>query len=33
MKTLRCYEHDLEAIAEIHAHSRDGGCSPPTAMW
>jgi hypothetical protein len=21
MKTVRCYEHDLEAIAEIHAHS------------
>lgn len=22
MKAVRCYEHDLEAIAEIHAHSR-----------
>jgi hypothetical protein len=21
MKAIRCYEHDLEAIAEIHAHS------------
>jgi hypothetical protein len=21
MKAVRCYEHDLEAIAEIHAHS------------
>lgn len=22
MKAVRCYEHDLEAIAEIHAHAR-----------
>jgi hypothetical protein len=22
MKAVRCYEHDLQAIAEIHAHSR-----------
>jgi len=22
MKAVRCYEHDLEVIAEIHAHAR-----------